>query len=110
MAFDISYSAFIIPALMAILALYFFSGRGTMLISGYNTLPEEERQNYNTKELTRAMGIFTLCLAALMAFSLFMGLIAGNMMWALIGLICIFVFTIVWIVYMNKSRKIKTNR
>jgi len=107
---NISYFIFVLPVLLFLLALYFFSGRGTMLISGYNTLSKEERQNYNTQELTRAMGIFTLVLATLVTFSLYMGMIARNMMWALVGLICVFVFTIFWIVYMNKSRKIKTNR
>lgn len=110
MAFDVSYLAFIIPALMVLLAFYFFSGRGAMLISGYNTMSKEERARYNIKELTRAVGIFMLVLAVLMAFTLFAGMIADNMTWALVGLICIFVFTIFWIIYMNRSKKIKTAR
>ncbi|WNY23573.1 hypothetical protein MmiHf6_08820 [Methanimicrococcus hongohii] len=107
MAFEISYLIFIIPALMLLLAVYFFSGRGAFLISGYNTLPKEEQEKYNLKELTRAMGIFLVVLAVLMGFTLFSGMILENNMWALVGLICILVFTIVWIYYMNSNQKIK---
>lgn len=107
MAFEISYLVFLIPVLMFLMALYFFSGRGSFLISGYNTLPQEEQEKYNLKELTRAMGIFMVVMAVLMAATLYCGMILENAMWGLIGIICIIVFTGIWLFYMNKSKKIK---
>ncbi|MDL2261754.1 DUF3784 domain-containing protein [Methanimicrococcus sp. OttesenSCG-928-J09] len=107
MAFELSYLVFIIPVLMALMALYFFSGRGAFLISGYNTLSKEEQEKYNLKELTRTMGIFTIVLAVLMAATLYCGMILENAMWALVFIICILVFTGIWLVYMNTSKKIK---
>ncbi|MCL2863290.1 MAG: DUF3784 domain-containing protein [Methanimicrococcus sp.] len=97
---------FIIPALMILLSLYFLSGRGAMLIAGYNTMSEKEREKYNVKELTRAMGIFMLVTAALTAATLYAGM-TGSMMWTLTGGACIFLFAIAWSVYMNKNQKIK---
>lgn len=107
MAFESSCLAFLIPSALFLIAIYFFTGRGTMLISGYNTLPKEERARYDTRALTRAMGIFTLIMAVLMAFILYTGLVVKNTVWALVGFICVFVFTGVWLVYMNKSKKLK---
>ncbi len=107
MAFEMSYLAFLFPVLLAALAVYFFSGRGSFLISGYNTLPKEEQERYNLKELTRAMGIFSAVLAVLMALTLFAGIVLNNSMYALIGIICILVFTAAWLYYMNKSKKMK---
>ncbi|WNY27987.1 hypothetical protein MmiEs2_01670 [Methanimicrococcus stummii] len=107
MAFEMTYLIFIVPILLLALSIYFFSGRGAFLISGYNTLPEEEQEKYDLKELTRAMGIFTIVMAVLMTFTLFTGMVLNNTMWALVGIICIFVFTVVWIYYMNNNRKIK---
>lgn len=107
MAFEISYLAFLFPVLLAALAVYFFSGRGAFLISGYNTLPKEEQEMYNLKELTRAMGIFSIVLAVLMTLTLFAGIVLNNSMWALVGIILIFAFTVLWLFYMNKSKKMK---
>ncbi|MBZ3935307.1 DUF3784 domain-containing protein [Methanimicrococcus blatticola] len=107
MAFETSYLAFLFPVFLAAMALYFFSGRGAFLISGYNTLPKEEQEKYNLKELTRAMGIFTIVLAVLMTATLFAGIVLNNSMYALVGIICILVFTAGWLYYMNQSKKMK---
>ena len=96
-----------IPVLMLLLAAYFFTGRGAMLISGYNTLPKAEREKYNIKELTRTMGIFMVVMAVLMAFILYTGMVLEKTVWSLAGLITVFVFTVGWIYYMNTNKKIK---
>jgi hypothetical protein len=106
--FEFRFLGFLIPGLMFLLALYFFSGRGTFLISGYNTLPKEDQERYNVKALTQATGIFTVVLAGLMTFILYMGFF-GNTMWSLVGIICVFVFTGLWLLYMAKSKKFKTD-
>ena len=104
--FEYRFLGFLIPALMFLLAVYLFSGRGAFLISGYNTLPKEEQERYNIKALTRSTGIFVAVLAVLMTFILYMGF-TGNPMWSLVGIICVFVFTGLWLFYMAKSKKLK---
>jgi hypothetical protein len=108
MAFDPAFFVFIVPVSMLLLAAYFFSGRGAMLISGYNTLPKDEREKYNIKALTQSMGIFTSVTAVLMFFILYSGVILEKTVWSLAGLIFVFIFTAVWIVYMNTNKKLKT--
>lgn len=58
----------LIVILMGILSLYLLSGRGAMLIAGYNTATREERLRYDEKKLCRAtgfyMGILTVLVGA----------------------------------------------
>ena len=104
--FEYRYLGFIIPFLMLLLALYLFSGRGAFLISGYNTLPKEDQELYNKKALTRSTGVFAAVLAVLMTFILYMGF-SDKHMWSLVGIICIFVFTGLWLFFMARSKKYK---
>jgi len=105
---EYKYLGFIIPALMFLLAIYLFSGRGAFLISGYNTLPKEEQERYDKRAMTRLTGVFVAVLAVLMTFILYMGF-TGNPMWSLVGFICVFVFTGLWLFYMAKSKKFKAD-
>lgn len=44
--------------LLGILSLYLLSGRGAMLIAGYNTATEEEKLRYDEKKLCRTVGAY----------------------------------------------------
>ncbi len=44
--------------LIGILSLYLLSGRGAMLIAGYNTSSDEEKLRYDEKKLCRAVGAY----------------------------------------------------
>lgn len=50
-----------------LLGLLFLSGRGWQLIAGYNTMPREERERYDTRALCRFMGKLMLYIAACIA-------------------------------------------
>lgn len=47
-------------ALFIILTLYFISGKGGWLISGYNTLPADQKAQYDEKRLCKWMGFAIL--------------------------------------------------
>lgn len=51
----------IIALLFLVLAILFFCGKGSKLISGYNTMSAEEQQKYDEKKLCKAAGF--VCLA-----------------------------------------------
>jgi preprotein translocase subunit SecG len=48
--------AWIVVVILAVLSIIFFSGKGSILIAGFNTSNEEERKRYNLKRLCRIMG------------------------------------------------------
>lgn len=45
--------AWIVVAILAVLSIIFLSGKGSILIAGFNTSSEEERKRYNAKRLCR---------------------------------------------------------
>lgn len=53
----------IITAVLAILGIIILIGKGDMLIAGYNTASEKERQKYHIKRLRLIFGILPLLLA-----------------------------------------------
>lgn len=50
----ISYAGF---ALLMIFAIILFSGHGSNLIAGYNTMPREKKEQYNEKKLGKVVGV-----------------------------------------------------
>ena len=51
-----TWPGYLIVALLAALALLLLSGRGSWLIAGYNTAPEEKKALYDAKKLCRVTG------------------------------------------------------
>ena len=51
-----------------IIAGILLSGRGGFLIAGYNTMNAKNKENYNEKELCRAVGWFLIALTFFMMF------------------------------------------
>lgn len=49
--------------LFVVLGLVFRSGRGSSLIAGYNTMPQEEKDTWDEQALCRAMGRLMFLLA-----------------------------------------------
>lgn len=47
---------YVVTALFIILTIMFLMGKGSWLIAGYNTSPEEEKELYDEKKLCRVMG------------------------------------------------------
>lgn len=54
----------IIAAILAILAIIMYAGKGDKLIAGYNTASEEERKEVNIKRLRFLVGTTLLAVAA----------------------------------------------
>lgn len=54
-----------IAAILSIMGLIILSGKGDMLIAGYNTASKEERERVNIKRLRLLMGGFMMVLALL---------------------------------------------
>lgn len=53
----------ILSAMLAILAVVFFMGKGTFLIAGYNTASQEEKAKYDEKKLGKVMGTGMIAIA-----------------------------------------------
>lgn len=54
-----------ITALLGIMGLIILSGKGDMLIAGYNTASKEEKEKVNIKRLRLLMGVFLIVLTLL---------------------------------------------
>ena len=50
----------IFDLLLLALSVYLLTGRGGMLIAGYNTSSDEEKKKYDEKKLCRSMGVTML--------------------------------------------------
>ncbi len=53
----------IIAPLMTILGIVILSGKGDMLIAGYNTASKEEREKYDIRRLRLVLGILMILIA-----------------------------------------------
>ena len=51
-----SWVIWIVFALLVLMTITFFSGKGSALIAGFNTMSEEEKSKYDVKKLCRGMG------------------------------------------------------
>ena len=53
----------IIAPLMTILGIVILSGKGDMLIAGYNTASKEEREKYDIRRLRLVLGLLMILIA-----------------------------------------------
>lgn len=53
----------VVAVIFILLAIILLSGHGSMLIAGYNTMPREEREKYDSKKLCRLTGTVMLIIA-----------------------------------------------
>ncbi|KHF41656.1 DUF3784 domain-containing protein [Halalkalibacter okhensis] len=49
--------------LFIVVGMFFFAGKGSFLIAGFNTLPKEEKEKYDTVALCKFMGKMMFALA-----------------------------------------------
>ncbi len=92
--------------LFILLGVYLSMGKGSMLIAGYNTMPEEERAKYDTKALCKAMGKLMFGLS----FSMILwtvGLAIEQMSVFYIGLALFFFIIFGGLIYMNAGNRYK---
>lgn len=103
----------VMALLFFVLSIVFFCGKGSMLISGYNTMSPEERKKYDEKKLCKATGIICLIVSVMLCALAFAtnrfesGLISEkDIVWFALGFLFVITAAIVIvIVYMNKKAK-----
>jgi len=99
-----------------ILSIFLFRGKGSFLISGYNTSSKEEQEKYDKQKLCKATGFITLIVSILLFIMAYLGykvetgLLKENQMlpFAIVFIVVIITSIIFVNVYINKKCK-KTN-
>lgn len=92
--------------LFVIIGIVFSMGKGSGLIAGYNTLPEEEKAKYNEKELTKFMGKMMFVLSLIMILWVVSTLL-HNDVFLYVGIGVFLAVTLFMIIYVNKSGRFK---
>ena len=94
--------------LFLILSIYLLQGKGAMLISGYNTMPKEDKAQYDTMALCKATG--KLMLGVTVSISL---IFAGDLFqtdWLFIaGTVLMISSIVIGLIYMNTGNRFKKN-
>lgn len=95
-----------IIVLFVILGIVFSKGKGASLIAGYNTMPREEKQKYDTAALSKFMGKMMFAISFTMVFWVLS--IAFEMNWLFVlGLVLFFSIVIFMLIYMNTGGRFK---
>jgi len=103
----------ILALLCLVMSVFLFMGKGAWLIAGYNTMPREEREQYDTKKMCRAVGVvLVVCALLLIGMAYFIyrveqGTLAENSLLPFTAVFIIAVVaSIVWAgIYINKHAK-----
>lgn len=95
---------FIFAALFIVLAIVFLMGKGDMLIAGYNTASEEEREKVDIHRLRILMSIICVITAGFCCFLAFFG---EDKVKALVAAVVFILVTIVFIILSNTWAKKK---
>ncbi|NLJ76382.1 MAG: DUF3784 domain-containing protein [Peptococcaceae bacterium] len=91
---------------VVIIALVLLTGRGSFLIAGFNTLPEEEKEKFDRQALCRFMGKITLPIGVLMPLVAIGGILQVAWLSVLYALIVVSL-TIFAIVYSNTGHRFR---
>ena len=95
-------------AVIIILSIILLMGRGSFLIAGYNTMPKEEKEKYNTPALCKFIGKIFLVLGLVVISWGFINLVPNNAwLWAIsvVAFIGLIIFAIVYTNTGNRFRK-----
>ncbi|MGD6968615.1 DUF3784 domain-containing protein [Rossellomorea vietnamensis] len=96
----------LIIGLFVILVLFLINGKGAFLIAGYNTLPKEEKEKYDTEALCKFMGKMMFSLS--FSISLWALSEALDMQWLFIAGMIIFTGLIIFmLIYLNTGNRFK---
>jgi hypothetical protein len=96
----------LIIGLFVILGLFLINGKGAFLIAGYNTLPKEEKEKYDTEALCKFMGKMMFALS--FSISLWALSDALNIQWLFIAGMIIFTGLIIFmLIYLNTGNRFK---
>ncbi|MTD29804.1 DUF3784 domain-containing protein [Planomicrobium sp. YIM 101495] len=98
----------IITLLFFILSIYLLQGKGGFLIAGYNTMPEDEKKNYDEAALCRAMGKMMMAITGCL-FIFMIGSIIDAEWPFVIGSILMVAVIVVGLIYMRGGQRYKKN-
>ena len=88
------------------LGILFGKGKGLSLIAGYNTLPREEQEKYDTKALARCMGKMMFALAG--GWCVLGVGVALDRMWLFwVGFALFLSIVVFFAIYMNTNNRFK---
>ena len=88
-----------------VLSIYFLTGRGWFLLAGYNTMPKDEKEKYDSKALCKFIGKITLIIS-LLSFVLGIESIVRWYIWVYIAaIVFLCVFAAVYSKTGNRFRK-----
>ncbi|WP_438316753.1 DUF3784 domain-containing protein [Sporosarcina sp. FA9] len=88
------------------LGIVFINGKGSFLIAGFNTMPPEEKEKYDTIALCKFMGKMMFALSFSMVFWLLSEVYDINWLFYF-GLVLFFGIIAFTIIYMNAGNKFK---
>lgn len=94
----------IVNVLMLIMAIFFLTGRGAFLISGYNMMSREQKAQYNERALSRFTGLLLLAIC----FSIALMLVGVHfaLVWVIwVAVFLIIVLSLAAVIYMNTSNR-----
>lgn len=89
---------------LGVIGAALYSGKGSFLIAGYNTMSEAEKAKFDEKKLCRAMGIFLFVLDAILALTLWSG-VTNHMTVFAVSMALFFAAVIVGMILVNKAAK-----
>lgn len=96
----------LIIGLFIVLGIYLSTGRGAFLIAGYNTMPKEEKEKYDTVALCKFMGKMMFALSFCMI--LWVCSEFYNVQWLFfIGLFLFIAIIIFILIYVNTGNRFK---
>lgn len=106
---------FVLASVFLMLSIFLFCGKGSWLISGYNTMSNEEKKRYDKKKLCKGTGMVTLVVSSLLyimtylAYKVELGTMSENQMFPFAVIFILVIFTAVGlnIYYTNKKCKNK---
>lgn len=89
-----------------ILGIVLYSGRGSFLIAGYNTMSKEEKDKYDTVALCKFMGKMMFALSFSMVFWMFSEVFEKDWLFT-IGLILFIGIVVFMMIYVNTKNRFK---
>lgn len=106
---------FVLASLFLVLSIFLFCGKGSWLISGFNTMSSEEKAKYDRKKLCRGTGGVTFVVSIMcyvmgyLGYKVELGILDENQMlpFAIIFVIVVLSTVGLNIYYMNKKCKIR---
>ncbi len=96
----------LVIGLFIVLGIFFINGKGSFLIAGYNTMPPEEKEKYNTVALCKFMGKMMFALSFSMVFWVISE--AYEIDWLFyVGLVLFIAIVVFMLVYVNTKNRFK---